>query len=170
MSKLRLLLWDECNRACEGCCNKDWDLEELPKLEAFHTLSLYDEIILTGGEPMLYPQRVVATIMSMRAVGIKTPIYMYTANVEAIASIQYVLGHLDGLTLTLHEQRDVQFFNQLNTLMRHYPHVYYNHSLRLNVFKGVDVRGHDRGLWTVKDDIEWLKDCPLPEDEVFMRL
>lgn len=30
MSKLRLLLWEECNRTCAGCCNKDWNLSELP--------------------------------------------------------------------------------------------------------------------------------------------
>ena len=46
---------------------------------------------------------------------------------------------------------------------------YVKKSLRLKVFKGVDVSGIDLSLWDVKDNIEWIKDCPLPEDEVLMR-
>jgi hypothetical protein len=42
--------------------------------------------------------------------------------------------------------------------------------MRLNVFKGVDLTGVDVTHWKVRTDIEWVKDCPLPEGEVFMRL
>ena len=31
---LRLLLWEECNRTCQGCCNKDWDLSSLDAYDA----------------------------------------------------------------------------------------------------------------------------------------
>ena len=39
--KLRLLLFTNCNRGCEGCCNLDWDLASLPIVDDF---SQYDEI------------------------------------------------------------------------------------------------------------------------------
>ena len=52
IDKLRLLLFEECNRSCPGCCNRDWDLQPLP---VCYDLPPYRIILLTGGEPMLYP-------------------------------------------------------------------------------------------------------------------
>ena len=45
---LRLLLFEDCNRNCKKCCNKQWDLKLLPEVGSFKD---WDEIILTGGEP-----------------------------------------------------------------------------------------------------------------------
>jgi hypothetical protein len=42
-------------------------------------------------------------------------------------------------------------------------------SLRLNVFKGVSLAELNLSCWKVKPNIKWIKNCPLPEDEVFMR-
>jgi hypothetical protein len=42
-------------------------------------------------------------------------------------------------------------------------------SLRLNVFKGVSVP-KTWSNWIVKKNMVWIKNCPLPEDEVFMKL
>ncbi|MBU1087771.1 MAG: hypothetical protein KKD05_09695, partial [Candidatus Omnitrophica bacterium] len=53
MKKLRLLLFTECNRNCNGCCNNDWDLKSLLNE---HLFKEYSEILLTGGEPMLHPE------------------------------------------------------------------------------------------------------------------
>ena len=33
--KLRLLLFEECDRDCPGCCNRDWDLRSLPVCRDF---------------------------------------------------------------------------------------------------------------------------------------
>ena len=49
----------------------------------------------------------------------------------------------------------------------------YKQNLRLNVFKGIDLMNVDTqhtALWKIKTNIEWVKNCPLPKDEVFMRL
>lgn len=66
MKKLRLLLFKECHRGCEGCCNKDWDLKSLLKADNFLP---YDEILLTGGEPMLDPLLVIDAAERIRAQG-----------------------------------------------------------------------------------------------------
>ncbi len=164
MKKLRLLLFEECPRSCKGCCNKDWDLGVLPIVKTFEG---YDEIILTGGEPMLRPQLVITVAQSIKQSNPSAAVYMYTACLESFFHTHAVLEHLDGMTVTLHEQKDVEGFEVLNKMML-------NHlkklSLRLNVFKGVNITGIDTSSWKVKDDIEWIKDCPLPEDEEFMRL
>ena len=42
--------------------------------------------------------------------------------------------------------------------------------MRLNIFHNVDIAKIDLVKWIVKKDITWIKNCPLPKDEVFMRL
>lgn len=159
--KLRLLLTEECNRNCLGCCNKDWDLTKLPSCFDY---TPYSEIMLTGGEPMLNP-----TLIKSLAQLIKlknwVPVYLYTAKVDDIQQTLSVLFFIDGITLTLHDQADVKPFLFLNSMLPHQM----NKSLRLNVFKGIKLPNHDFKKWKLKQDIEWAKNCPLPEDEVFMR-
>jgi len=155
---LRLLLFEECNRNCSGCCNKDWDLSALPREANF---SRYDLIMLTGGEPMLYPLIVLEAIVEIRKQS-SAPIIVYTAKVDDVDNTLRVLKYSDGMTVTLHDQNDVSYFDILNSNLGTNEK-----SLRLNIFKGIDH--DDYPLWKVKDNIEWIKNCPLPKNEVFRR-
>lgn len=173
MKTLRLLLFSECNRGCPGCCNKDWDLNNLPICSDFNN---YDEIILTGGEPLLHPDIVKDTIQEIRSKNPNTKLYMYTAN-TSIYDIYDLFVLLDGITVTLHENSDVApFLNFVNHISIS-PFKELEKSLRLNIFKGVELfESLDSGemtdlkRWQIKDNIEWIKHCPLPDNEVFMRL
>ena len=163
MKKLRLLLFDTCNRSCAGCCNKGYDLEGLPVLQDF---SSWDEVYLTGGEPMLNPALVFETICRFHATARH---YLYTAKVGDLPAVLSLLTFLAGLTLTLHDQGDVAPFLVLNERLLRSLNPRW--SLRLNVFRGVTIpEGTDLSLWQVKPDMVWVKDCPIPEGEVFMRL
>ncbi len=164
MKKLRLLLFEECNRNCNGCCNKDWDLSKLPIVESYRG---YDEIILTGGEPMLHPMFVMTTIGQI-LLETTAPIYLYTAKVDDIKETRKIIRYTDGVCVTLHEQRDVVPFIQLNKSLIESPIL--GKSFRLNIFRGINIEKENTYEWKVKDNIEWIKDCPLPEGEVFMRL
>ena len=42
--------------------------------------------------------------------------------------------------------------------------------LMKDCFKDVDVYMQDNSLWKIKDNIEWIEDCPLPEGEVIRQL
>lgn len=154
MKKLRLLLFAACNRSCPGCCNNDWNLDELPRVGSYDG---YDQIILTGGEPMLNPELVVCVAADIKS-RTNAMVILYTARPGELPG---VMPFLDGVTVTLHEQADVAEFEKLPWLPG---------SLRLNVFDNVDLTGVDVSSWWVKSGIQWIKDCPLPEDEVFMRL
>jgi hypothetical protein len=170
LKSLRLLLFSECNRNCDGCCNKDWDLDSLPVVNSFHG---YDEIILTGGEPMLHPGFVIKTIEKIRKQS-KAKIYVYTAKIDSVLDIYNVVCWADGITVTLHDTNDVKNFIELNNfLLKMWIDGFiskHTQSFRLNVFEGVDISGEDLSLWIVKSNIKWIKNCPLPENEVFMRL
>lgn len=169
--KLRLLLWEECNRNCIGCCNKDWDLENL---EIENDFTQYDEIYLTGGEPMLYPDKLVRVILDIKIINRDAKIYIYTTKTNPLKDLMNVLFFVDGLTVTLHEQKDVLDFHLFNMHVKailEQLKIYdaKKKSLRLNVFKGIDLSGLDLDKWDLKDNIEWIKDCPLPKDEVFKK-
>jgi len=161
MYKLRLVLFEECHRDCGGCCNKDWDLKKLPVCRDFRG---YDLIMLTGGEPMLRPNIVYGIIEEIRT-QTKAPIYLYTALLKDRKALGNILDQIDGVTVTLHTQEDVATFMEFDNYYVGRPKMSY----RLNIFKGVGpVVCLPR--WNVKDDIVWIKDCPLPDGETLMRL
>ena len=163
MKTLRLLITEKCNRNCPKCCNKQFGIKTLPVCYSFKN---YKEIILTGGEPMLSPSSVRFLINSIRKES-QSPIYMYTAKVDDIQAVLSVLFFLDGITVTIHEEKNWDLFFKLNDMLPNSC----RKSLRLNVFKNCNLRSYDQfNKWKVKDSIEWLDECPLPVDEVFMRL
>jgi hypothetical protein len=167
MKKLRLLVTNECYRDCEGCCNKQWDLSSLSVCEDFEG---YDEVLLTGGEPLLKDYWFFKVLVFRIRKDSECKVYLYTAEVQkAERIIALLIDVLDGITLTLHHQRDVKSFLSLNKRLILIDG--FNRSLRLNVFKGVEIPSDtDLSLWQVKKDMVWVENCPLPEDEIFMRL
>ena len=172
MTKLRLLLWEDCNRACKGCCNQQWDLASLPVCSDFTS---YDLIMLTGGEPMLYPDKVTDIIREIRS-KCSCPIYMYTAKVDDLKAVYNLMFMLDGWTVTLHDNSDIDSFRLFAGFID--PYIYYKKgkkpSMRLNIFKNVDVSNipwkHPIYTpWKIKSGIEWIEKCPLPINEEFMK-
>jgi hypothetical protein len=123
--------------------------------------------MLTGGEPMLRPLNVFLTMRAIRKVS-PARIIVYTADVTDLLAAGIIVDYADGLTLTLHTQADVIPFIRFNNLLL--SHRMDGHSLRLNVFANINLHGANLSLWKVKHHINWIKNCPLPEDEVFMRL
>ena len=112
---LRLILFEDCNRKCPGCCNKDFDIKNLPVENNF---SKYKTIILTGGEPMLYPHIVAKTITKIRQQNKTCKIIMYTAKPDIPAFFLAILVKLNGVTVTLHNQHDVNPFIRLNSYLK----------------------------------------------------
>ncbi len=173
MKTLRLLFTAKCNRNCLGCVNKDWNLQNLPKINSFD----FDEIIITGGEPLLFPEQLIGYIKAIRAIS-KAKIYVYTAMTVVNGTFKPfydILPYVDGVTLTLHNQKDADNFKHVLYSMEYdnWPKDYIeNKSFRLNVFKGIELPINFRAFykWKVKKDIIWIKDCPLPENEVFMQI
>lgn len=170
--KLRLLLFPDCNRRCRGCCNKGFDLEALPICTDY---TKYNQIMITGGESMLHQGLIEAAYNYIRT-KTGTSIVLYTAKPDPIEDFMRIFHLLDGITLTLHTRKDIEPFIVANNAINNYydqiapmfTRTHYS-SLRLNVFDGISLKGINTDRWKVKKNIKWIKDCPLPQDEVFMR-
>lgn len=164
--KLRLLIRPDCDRACPGCCNKQWDLRALPVCTDY---TPYSKIMLTGGEPMLDWPEVAARIFEIRS-QTEAPIFMYTARTHPPHQLGIVLTHLSGVTITLHEQKDVEPFLRFAAYVDRWK-LWKGRTLRVNVFKPIELPNDPLlARWIIKRDVEWIIDCPLPDDEVFMRV
>jgi hypothetical protein len=167
--KARVIVTYDCNRKCVGCCNKNWKYEP-PRIVTSFTR--FSEVILTGGEPLLFPEELLSLVDQVRGDNSKAKVYVYTAATESLNSIAWVLHWVDGICLTLHKEEDVKKFDQF---MKETSFPFWesdappNKSLRLNIFKGIGFPV-DTSKWIVKKDIEWLKDCPLPKDEILYKL
>ena len=136
MKKLRLVLFEACNRKCPGCCNKDWDLKNLPVCNSFEG---YDEILLTGGEPMLSPGLIAATICNIRWQS-NAKVFVYTAKTDSPIDLLGILMLADGITITIHDQNDVKGFESfahLLSLTKGFATTGFR-SLRVNIFKGIN--------------------------------
>lgn len=160
---LRLLLFEECNRRCEGCCNKDWDLKKLPTPK--HYLN-YNMVMLTGGEPMLRPDVIKETVTEIRLQS-EAKIVIYTAMTKDPERFLDILSLVDGVTLTLHDQADVKPFKHLCDCLS--ASDLKGKTMWLNIFDEVECCRIPE-YWQVKDKMVWIKNCPLPDNEVLMRL
>ena len=173
MKILRLFLWDACHRRCERCCNQDWDLYNLPIIN-YHELHQFDQILLTGGEPMYYPIDTYYIIEKIREHAPKAKLYMYTAKIDDVPMARRMLDKLDGITVTLHDDEDVSVFEEFAMFLNldsTAPNSDIWKSLRLNVFAGVPLpRPQACRGWKIKNDIEWIENCPLPPNEIFCQL
>ena len=165
MKKLRLLITPQCDRACEGCCNKDWDIKNLPIAEEF---TGYDVIMFTGGEPLLKPDLLFELTHYIRQVNPKAELIIYTAMVKDPDLMYELVNVVDGITLTIHEQEDAEQFFKLDEVLA--TEELADKSLRLNIFDDVEMPKVFKTDWILKDNMKWVKDCPLPTDEVFMQL
>lgn len=166
--KLRLLITPKCNRNCEQCCNKGFDLDSLPRITQADQFAGYTEISLTGGEPLLEYDKVRDTIMYIREYGNQScPINLYTAMSEHPNLVD--LAKIVNLTITIHDKEAMvamldQWMRLESVPIKHIrvklaPSVHRYHTL---------IEHYLYGCWVEKFD--WIDDCPLPEGEEFKRI
>jgi hypothetical protein len=127
----------------------------------------YKELNITGGEPMLFPQELLAFLHKFYAAAdsaFKHTVYLYTAECRDLEMFMRVLNHVDGITLTLHNQGDVAPFEHLNNMLnKRGP---YHKSLRLSVFGDITLPDKPYPLWNIQMGRVYLDECALPEDDL----
>jgi hypothetical protein len=150
---LRLIVTYICNRSCIGCCNKSYPGYLTPEAKGFD----YSTILITGGEPMLFPKQLFELTDVIRSMSDATLI-LYSAHSESILKhLNEVSMAFDGITLTLHSESDVRPYMSLNSELK--KRDFLNISLRLNIFEeaNVDYNFVDTEIWKVKNNEELMR-------------
>lgn len=170
-AKLRLLVTSHCNRSCPGCCNKDWDIKGLPQISVADAAK-YSEIMITGGEPLLYPEKVNALMLALIKINPSVKIFIYTANIRELASGNTLDSSLfSGIHVTLHEDITKHELQLLKYMQERYPITFKTKSMRLQIFPDIKRKiSIMPKLWKRITFNPWIKNCPLPIDEDFMKL
>lgn len=169
--KLRLLVTDKCPNRCPLCCNKQFDIQDIPVVDRWD----YEEIMITGGEPMLYPNNLERLCKAIREItaqmGIDTKIYLYTSRVNWNTVERIIKYFVDGIVVAPHSRDDLIYFRQTNNNLLKYRYPPYTTcSLRLKVFPEIaDSLPENLNRWQVQHS-EWIENCPLPDGEDFRRV
>ena len=103
MKKARVIITFDCFRNCQGCCNKYGTIMKNAKsLQNITDLKNYDVVMITGGEPMLYPNKVIDLTKSLKKENPNIKVYLYTANHKNAWDLEQVLQYVDGIQYSLH--------------------------------------------------------------------
>ena len=102
-----------CNRDCPHCCNKQYDLNDIPYI-TIEELSQMKHIYLTGGEPFTYSNPdMIALKLKSEYPNIES-VVVYT-NAYELWNYLDDSGHtyfIDGVTISIKDKRDKYFFER----------------------------------------------------------
>lgn len=169
----RVIVTMECNRNCPGCCNTIEGFS--PRETTFQDLLKYEEIIITGGEPMLISEYCLEFVHRLRYAGFKGKIYLYCASnkINKRWSDASLIKEVDGITYTIHEnptKRDLQMFLDLCNFIKENSIV----SPRLHIdsrVKGIEKQFPEviwesvTEIWDEIKYFDWKSECPVIETE-----
>ncbi|MFR1537525.1 MAG: hypothetical protein ACLSUP_02660 [Blautia massiliensis (ex Durand et al. 2017)] len=163
----RVIVTFGCNRKCPGCCNS-----QLPEHRTIHSdeeLMKYQEIVITGGEPMLIPGKVLEFINRMWDKGYRGKMYLYTSFWNGKGISKEILKELDGFTFTLHAECTDADIIALKNLSNSGILQNKDFGSRLIIDKRVydryDLSNINFSRWDVIRKLEWKEKCSPASNE-----
>lgn len=173
---MHLFVTDKCNHACKLCCNKLYNIEEIP-VPTVEELKTVHTVCITGGEPFLAGTYLRFFIRHLRAQypNIKN-LYIYTScdGLQEYLGM-FTLDDIDGISFSPKNVKDwrnlvhivINFNEELNQLP----------SNRLYVFKEQQGNFHKVSYhWLISKlkaaviGRKWDKEFRTPDNEIFRRL
>ena len=165
--------WD-CNRNCPGCCNETLHRPDSCSSDRFRE---FDKFVITGGEPMLYPDGLYRLLMSQ--IPIDRPKYLQTAFIDT-DKIEHreIIELINGINYTIHHPatpRDIAMLKRLSQYLSLKPELNLSSRLIIDEREWDNVM-NDKELqdilansltqpWLKIVRLEWKDNCPLPQNE-----
>ncbi len=163
----RVIVTYKCNRSCPGCCNTHGNT--VKKIEDIRELLGYEEIILTGGEPMLLVGKLMEFVSGLKARGYNGKIYLYTAYWKDNRFNHEIIKMVNGITFTIHAEVNDSDIIALRTLSRQNRLADPKFSSRLiidsRVYDRYDLSNIDLTNWDVIRKLQWKDYCPPAPNE-----
>jgi organic radical activating enzyme len=115
----RVIITKACQRNCSYCCNEyDGIMASARTITSLDALKEYEEICITGGEPMLMPARTRTIIEQLLKLNPNVTIYLYTAKYDE--RIVTILPLIHGVHFTLHTgatKKDIVEFMEFQSVI-----------------------------------------------------
>lgn len=164
MKTARILITKVCNRTCHYCCNEQVDtvVDSAIPVTNLDFVSQFEAVVISGGEPMLYPDKVIAMAREIKAMK-NIPIYMYSATFTKYT--EAVLQHIDGITFTVHQEanvKEVVGFNGIQKLAAAYPGKKFRLTVHDECQMPLDIVAR---VWSRINFFHHKDFCPLPVNE-----
>lgn len=173
----RVIITMDCNRKCVGCCNTyEPIMKKATYIESLDELLGYQNIMITGGEPALYPDFVEKFVDEMTGQQVDgRKIYLYSAKWTPMWNKLVTLGKIDGIHYTLHEpliDGDLAGFEFMQVVAERAKKAGSKISFRSYIDPNIhcyDLKVNPM-CWDRLEIKPWIDsgDCELPEDKLFI--
>lgn len=166
----RIVITKKCNRTCHYCCNeKPGTFDGSINLNSISELAGYSTVVISGGEPMLYWERVITFCQNIREAYPKMKIYLQSATCTKYTD--EVLQYVDGITYTVHEEaslKDAAMFSSMQDLAMRYAS---EKAFRLNVHDDCpQYLSICPKAWREVRFFHHKDECPVPSNETLFNL
>jgi hypothetical protein len=169
--KARVIVTMKCQRHCKNCCNTGDVFLEHEVIDDIESLLSFDEIIITGGEPMLILNEVILFINELRVIhGYSGKIYVYSALYNDALRAEYLdlFKYINGIHFTIHAEatdQEVMELKQLSEILPRRSGLTFRLSIDERLYDRYDFSNIDLSTWSVVRKMKWLVNCKLPADE-----
>ena len=103
-TKARLIVTHLCPRSCSYCCNKSKKtMDSAIEIKNLADLKDFKEIMITGGEPLLY-QKIDVLMEELAKNNPEVKLYLYTAFYKDVLNTCMKNDNLVGIQYTVHEK------------------------------------------------------------------
>lgn len=138
IENMHLLVTSICNRDCRYCCNKQYDLNDVPYATA-EELKNTENLFITGGEPFLYSNPSMISLKLRSEYPNIRRVVVYT-NAYEFVSYLFISGHtnldgIDGVTVSIKSATDRYMFEEFISKIKRITDLSSN---RLYVFPGFE--------------------------------
>ena len=172
MNSARLLITLDCNRKCKGCCNTYTAIiDEAIHIDSLDALQEVDEIMISGGEPMLYPEYTYDIIRRLWDQGNPNrKIYLYIALWNPMLARMVKEEMVNGIHYTLHTpllDSDVTGFRLIQEVSKYRGDISFRSYIDPNIDKEVVV---NPSAWDRLEIKKWIDsgECELPENNLYI--
>lgn len=165
---IHLMVTSLCDRDCMYCCNKQYDLKDIPYVTD-EELKEAETLCLTGGEPFLFTQPdAIAMYYKHRYPNIKN-IYVYT---NATEFADYIVCHpyegfrnIDGFTVSIKDGWD---FASANNVFKLHKNIFKDKSNILYYFMDRFDPEKIENFQVIKRS--WQEDFKPADDSIFRKV
>ena len=178
--KAKVIVTKKCNRRCRGCSTRALGIVDKV---SFEDLFQYEEIHITGGEPMLMSDRCVEMVHRLRLSGYTGKIYLYTADARRVGTYWaagMLIDEVDGVVYTVHNHSDKEKLKDTLRVLRRLDKYLNDHAKeragkrdRLRIDSALYDDEYVKTLsykWAEVAPLKWERGGlrELPEDEVYV--